>query len=82
VVSDFVEIRRKNDHMISVFRAPIKDPKIHIQAPELGYQLDFGVLRQQRRKSAVSETETLDGVYFPPANFRLRWYPRANAETN
>jgi hypothetical protein len=78
VVSDFIEIRRNNDHMVSVFKSPTKNPKIHISAAGLGYQLDFGVLSQKRNKSAVSETHTLEGVYFPPANFRLRWYPRLN----
>src|SRR5439155_12275227 len=76
VISDFVEIRRNNDHMVIVFKSPTKNPKIRISAKDFGHQLDFGVLQQKRQKSAISETYTLDGVYFPPANFRLRWYPR------
>jgi hypothetical protein len=77
-VSDFSETRRNNDHIVMVFRAPTKNPKIHILASEFGCQFDFGVLLQKRQKSSLSETYTLDGVYFPPANFRLRWYPRKN----
>jgi hypothetical protein len=81
-VSDFSETRRSNDHIVMVFRAPTKNPKIHILAPKFGCQFDFGVLLQKRQKSSVSETYTLDGVYFPPANFRLRWYPRESQETH
>src|SRR6059058_1821524 len=46
VISDFVEIRRNNDHMVMVFKSPTKNPKIHISAKDFGHQLDFGVLQQ------------------------------------
>jgi hypothetical protein len=47
VATDFSEIRRLNDHMVSVFTSPTKNPRIHVNAQNFYYALDFGVLDQR-----------------------------------
>jgi hypothetical protein len=76
LVSEFTEIRRQNDQIVTVFLSPTKNPRIHVSANGFGYQIDFGVINAQYAKSPVSETYTMDGMYFPPGNVRLRWWPK------
>jgi hypothetical protein len=75
VVTDYVEIRRINDQIVTVFLSPTKNPRVHLNCPNFQFVLDFGVLEQRTGVSAVSTTHTLNGVYFPPAAIRLRWWP-------
>ncbi|HXC27609.1 MAG TPA: hypothetical protein VNV38_06610 [Stellaceae bacterium] len=75
VVTDFVEIRRVNDQIVTVFLAPSKNPRVHLNCKNFQFVLDFGVLEQKTGMSAVSTTHTLHGIYFPPAPIRLRWWP-------
>ena len=79
LISEFTEVRRYNDHMVSTFLAPTKNPRIHVNATKFEYILDFGVLAQQTSKSAVSSMHTLNGVYFPPSNIRIRWWPKGES---
>lgn len=80
LVTEFIEIRRKNDQIVSVFLSPTKNPRIHVAATKFEYLVDFGVISPNTDDSAVHPTHTLDGVYFPPGNIRLRWWPKAQQE--
>lgn len=81
VVTDFVEIRRINDQIVTVFLTPSKNPRVHLDCPEFQFVLDFGVLEQKTGISTVSTTHTLHGIYFPPAPIRLRWWPAVSTLT-
>ncbi len=75
-VVEFAEVRRGNDHMVNVFLSPTKNPRVHVNTTKFDYTVDFGVLSPQTSKSAVSPLHTLNGVYFPPSNIRVRWWPK------
>jgi hypothetical protein len=74
--SESIEIKRNNDHIFIVFQTPTRNPEIRIiEKPDtLGAEADFG--GGKPKATQTPDRWELDGVYFPPAPMRVRWWPK------
>lgn len=76
VRSKTTEIRRINDSLVWLFLTPTKNPEVHIDAPaDIHCTFSFGPIEQKTESSRFLRKFRLDGVYFPPAHMRARWWP-------
>lgn len=74
---EYTETRHRNDDLTEVFFAPTKDPEIRIISypPWLKVRADFGT-EHRMKVTSIPDRYQIDGVYFPPAHMRVRWWPR------
>jgi hypothetical protein len=80
-IVEFSEIRRTNDSSIFVFKTPTENPVIHLTLPDgLDGIVEAGIPGSADSKSvAIPGQYEFVGVYFPPAQMRVRWWPQAQA---
>ena len=74
------EIKRMNDHFISTFSHPTKDPNVLVQiSDDLSYEFDFGRSLSPGERIEHSEhtrVHRLIGMYFPGFYMKARWWPK------
>jgi hypothetical protein len=76
VIIEFNVTRRNNDFIYEQFNAPTRNPEIHIieQPSDLQVVADFG--GGKLKPQLTPDRYVLDGVYFPPAPMKVRWFPK------
>jgi hypothetical protein len=76
---EYTESRHKNDDISEVFSRPTKDPEIRIVSYplQLHARADFGS-EHPMRDTHFPDRYQMDGVYFPPAHMRVRWWPKGS----
>jgi hypothetical protein len=78
--SKFIEIKRQDDHITLVCRAPTSNPEIEVRIPPtLAYECSFGTADEKVNQSRYGFRHTLIGTYFPLQSMRLRWWPKEDA---
>jgi hypothetical protein len=77
-IVEYAATRRRNDHIYEVFLTPTRRPEIRItEVPEdIQAVADFGG-EGKLKPTHIPNRYELDGVYFPPAPMRVRWWPKA-----
>jgi hypothetical protein len=75
VVYEYNVIKRKNDQFIEWWLCPTRNPEVRIsEMPKaLDVTVSFGGIKQPKRTYIPYRYE-LDGVYFPPAAMKVRWW--------
>jgi hypothetical protein len=75
-VTQTAEIRSRNDHITVAFLVPTRAPEIRITGkPDyLDAEAEFG--HGKLKKSHIPDRYEMDGVYFPAAHMRVRWWPK------
>jgi hypothetical protein len=81
-ISEFSEIKRINDHLLFVFKAPTENPLIHLTLPDiLDGRAEAGIPEGGGGDSSTIPGQyEFIGVYFPPSQMRIRWWPKEQAE--
>jgi hypothetical protein len=80
IVSESVEIRRKNDDIMYGFGTPTENPLVHLTLPDnLTGRAEAGIPGAEDGVSPVIPHQyEFKGVYFPPSHMRVRWWPKAD----
>jgi hypothetical protein len=62
---------------IEVFTTPTREPEIRILEKPQDFTVTAGFGGDDRlRHTGITDRYILDGVYFPPAVMKIRWYPK------
>jgi hypothetical protein len=80
-VVEYKVIRPKNDQFVEIFMTPTREPEIRIiQKPhDLEVSAGFGG-DDKLKHTHIPDRYVLDGVYFPPAIMKIRWFPKGALE--
>jgi hypothetical protein len=80
LISKQFEIRSRNDQAVGVYLSPTKDPIMRITVPaDLEYDFEFGRPPGQGERierSPHTHRHQLKGMYYPPAQMKIRWWPK------
>jgi hypothetical protein len=78
VMYEYSAVKHNNDQFIEWFLSPTRDPVIHIiqKPPDIEVNAGFGS-DLKIKPTAIPDRYELDGVYFPPAVMKVRWWPKA-----
>jgi hypothetical protein len=80
LISKQWEIKYKNDDAVGAYLSPTKDPMVRITIPDdLEYDFEFGRPPgpgETIDRSPHTHRYQLKGMYYPPAQMKLRWWPK------
>jgi hypothetical protein len=77
-IVEYKVIRQKNDQFIEIFMTPTRDPEIRITQRPPNFEVSAGFGGDDQLKyTNIPDRYVLDGVYFPPAIMKIRWFPKA-----
>jgi len=78
-IVEYEVFRMNNDFIYEQFMSPTRNPEIRI----LERPVDFDAVADsgggRLRPTEIADRYELDGVYFPPAPMKIRWWPKSAA---
>jgi hypothetical protein len=78
LVYEYSAVKRKHDQFIEWWLSPTRNPEIRI----IEKPLDMNVIAQfcgdvEPKRTYIPDRYELDGVFFPPAVMKVRWWPKS-----
>jgi hypothetical protein len=75
---EYSVVKHDHDQFIEWWLAPTRNPEVSIieKPPDMEVTVNFPG-DQQTKATSIPDRYELDGVYFPPAVMKVRWWPKA-----